>query len=161
MAELESYPDKYSAWKDKVVLIGASQDDREDAVIQHVKAKRWERTHIVRIQDKALKAYHVNALPTVYIIDQRGNVVAFQSLSGHPGDRQPPGSWQMTGRTPYQRHHGRSRGRVGDQVGGGPATQTQECTHDADRYDGVRRFLRRGRESERMTRMDYARTEPI
>lgn len=79
MSELESYPDKYPAWKDKVVLIGASQDDREDAVIQHVKAKRWDRAHIVRIQDEAMKTYHVNALPTVYIIDQRGNVAA----SGH------------------------------------------------------------------------------
>ena len=76
MAELESYQDKYPAWKDKVVLIGASRDDREDAVIQHVKAKRWDRTHIVRIQDEAMKTYHVNALPTVYIIDQKGNVAA-------------------------------------------------------------------------------------
>jgi hypothetical protein len=76
MAELDSYPDKHPAWKDKVVLIGASQDDREDALIQHVKAKRWDRTHIVRIQDEAMKTYHVNALPTVYVIDQRGNVAA-------------------------------------------------------------------------------------
>lgn len=82
MAELESYPDKYPAWKDKVVLIGASQDDNDDVVIQHVKAKRWDRMHIVRIQYEAMKTYHVNALPTVYIIDQRGKVAA----SGHSLD---------------------------------------------------------------------------
>jgi hypothetical protein len=76
MAELEIYPDQYPAWKDKVVLIGASQDDREDTVIQHVKAKRWDRTHIVRIPDEAMRAYHVNTLPTVYIIDQGGKVAA-------------------------------------------------------------------------------------
>jgi peroxiredoxin len=75
MAELQSYPDKYPEWKDKVVLIGASNDDDEDAVIKHVKTKRWDKTHNVRIRDEAVKAYHVNALPTVYIIDQGGNVV--------------------------------------------------------------------------------------
>lgn len=76
MAELESYPEKYPAWKDKVTLIGASQDDRENAVIQHVKAKKWDRIHIVRVQEDAMKEYHVNALPTVYIIDRGGNVAA-------------------------------------------------------------------------------------
>ena len=79
MAELQRYPDKYPEWKDKVVLIGASNDESEDAVIKHVKTKQWDKTHNVRIRDEAMKAYHVNALPTVYIIDQGGNVVD----SGH------------------------------------------------------------------------------
>jgi thiol-disulfide isomerase/thioredoxin len=79
MAELQKYPDKYPEWKDKVVLIGASQDDSEDAVIKHVEANQWDKTHNVRIPVEAMKAYHVNALPTVYIIDQGGNVVD----SGH------------------------------------------------------------------------------
>ena len=79
MAELQSYPAKYPEWKDKVILIGASHDDSEDAVIKHVKTKQWNKTHNVRIRDEAMKAYHVNALPTVYIIDQGGNVVD----SGH------------------------------------------------------------------------------
>ncbi len=79
MAELQSYPDKYPEWKDKVVLIGATNPDvfseTEGAVIKHVKAKGWTKIHNVRVGAEAMKAYHVNALPTVYVIDQQGNVV--------------------------------------------------------------------------------------
>jgi peroxiredoxin len=76
MAELQGYSDKYPEWKNKVVLIGASYpDDTEDAVIKHVKANGWNKTHNVRVRAEAMKAFHVNALPTVYVIDQRGNVV--------------------------------------------------------------------------------------
>jgi thiol-disulfide isomerase/thioredoxin len=76
MADLQSYPDKYPEWKDRVVLIGAcSVNDIEDAVSKHVKAKGWDKIHNVRISDEVMRAYHVNALPTVYVIDQRGEVV--------------------------------------------------------------------------------------
>jgi AhpC/TSA family len=76
MANLQCYPDKYPEWTDRVVLIGAcSVNDLEDAVIKHVKAKGWDKIHNVRISDEAMRAYHVNALPTHYVIDQRGEVV--------------------------------------------------------------------------------------
>jgi thiol-disulfide isomerase/thioredoxin len=79
MAELQSYPDKYPEWKDKVVLIGATNldvfGDTKDAVIKHVKAKGWNKIHNVLVGAEAMKAYHVNALPTVYVIDQNGKVV--------------------------------------------------------------------------------------
>jgi thiol-disulfide isomerase/thioredoxin len=79
MAELQSYPAKYPEWKDKVVLIGANNldvfSDTEDAVIKHVKAKGWNKIHNVRVGAEAMKAYHVNALPTMYVIDQQGKVV--------------------------------------------------------------------------------------
>jgi thiol-disulfide isomerase/thioredoxin len=79
MAELQSYPDKYPEWKDKVVLIGATNldvfSDTKDAVIKHVKAKGWNKIHNVLVGAQAMKAYHVNALPTVYVIDQHGKVV--------------------------------------------------------------------------------------
>lgn len=76
MAELQSYPDKYPDWKDKVILIGASYPgDSKDAVIKHVKAKGWNKIHNVRVEADGMKAYHVNALLTVYVIDQRGKVV--------------------------------------------------------------------------------------
>jgi peroxiredoxin len=76
MADLQSYPDKYPAWKGKVALISVSGiSDDEDAVIKHVKAKGWNKTHNVRVGVEAMKAYHVNALPTVYVIDQQGKIV--------------------------------------------------------------------------------------
>jgi thiol-disulfide isomerase/thioredoxin len=79
MADLQSYPDKYPEWKDKVVLIGATNldvfSDTKDAVIKHVKAKGWNKIHNVLVGVEAMKAYHVNALPTVCVIDQQGKVV--------------------------------------------------------------------------------------
>jgi thiol-disulfide isomerase/thioredoxin len=79
MAELQSFADKFPAWKDKVVLIGANNldvfGDTEDAVIKHVKARGWNKIHNVRVGALVMKAYHVNALPTVYVIDQQGKVV--------------------------------------------------------------------------------------
>jgi tartrate dehydratase beta subunit/fumarate hydratase class I family protein len=75
MAELQSYIDKYPKWKGKVVLISVSGPaDSEDAVIKHLKAKGWNKTHNVRVGVEAMKAYHVNALPTVYVIDQQGKI---------------------------------------------------------------------------------------
>ena len=75
MAELQSYFDKYPEWKGKVVLISVSGPaDDEVAVIKHLKAKGWNKTHNVRVGVEAMKAYHVNALPTVYVIDQQGKI---------------------------------------------------------------------------------------
>jgi len=85
MADLQSYPGKYPEWGDKVVLISMSSvdlDESEDAVIKHMKTRGWDKTHNVRVGADAMKAYHVNALPTVYVIDQRGKVVN----SGHVVD---------------------------------------------------------------------------
>jgi thiol-disulfide isomerase/thioredoxin len=79
MADLQSYPDKYPEWKNKVVLVGASNldifGDTEDAMIKHVKAKGWNKIHNVRVGVEVMRAYHVNALPTMYVIDQQGKVV--------------------------------------------------------------------------------------
>lgn len=76
MAELESYAEKYAEWKDSVILIGVSSVlDEENAVIRHVKTKGWNNVLNVRVEAGAMKAYHVNALPTVYVIDQQGTVV--------------------------------------------------------------------------------------
>lgn len=74
MADLQSYPDKHPEWKDHVILMCATPDDK-DAALSHVKAKGWNKTRNFRVGEEAVKAYHVNALPTVYVIDQRGNVV--------------------------------------------------------------------------------------
>jgi len=82
MADLQGYPGKHPGWNDKVVLIGASVDDDDETPARHVEAKGWDRTHNVRVGDDVLKAFHVNALPTVYVIDQRGNVAA----GGHDVD---------------------------------------------------------------------------
>jgi thiol-disulfide isomerase/thioredoxin len=76
MADLLSYPDKYPDWKDRVVLITVSVDDNDDVVVRNLEEKGWDKIHNVRVGIDAIKAYHVNRVPTIYIIDQRGKIAA-------------------------------------------------------------------------------------
>lgn len=83
MADLQSYSGEHPDWKDKVVIIAASIDTNGDAATQHLKAKGWNQTHNVWVRNDAIKAYHVDGIPTAYVIDQQGKIVA----SGpHPWD---------------------------------------------------------------------------
>jgi thiol-disulfide isomerase/thioredoxin len=87
MAELQRYPEKYPGWKDKVSLVAAAfvmEGDDEGEPIKHVKARGWDKTHNVRASAEVMKAYHVNALPTVYIINQKGNVVESSNVGDIP-----------------------------------------------------------------------------
>ena len=76
MATLQTYPGKYPDWKGNVVLIGASVDDSVDMATKHLKAKGWDQTHNVWVESRAIKAYHFDAIPTVYVIDRQGKIVA-------------------------------------------------------------------------------------
>lgn len=76
MADLQSYSSQFPDWKDKVVLIAASVDDSSDAAIKHLKAKGWDQTHNVWVRTDAIKAYHIDAIPTAYVIDREGRIVA-------------------------------------------------------------------------------------
>lgn len=76
MADLQRYSRKYADWKDKVVLIAASVDDTADVAAGHLKRKGWDETHNVWVGVPARKAYHVNGLPTVYVIDRQGKIEA-------------------------------------------------------------------------------------
>jgi thiol-disulfide isomerase/thioredoxin len=76
MADLQTYAGKNPDWKGNVVLIAASVDDNEEAPTQHLKAKGWDQTHNVWVGTDAKKAYHVNAIPTAYVIDRQGKIVA-------------------------------------------------------------------------------------
>jgi thiol-disulfide isomerase/thioredoxin len=76
MAELQGYCDKYPEWKPDVAVIAASVDDNEDTAAKHLKIKGWDRTHNVWVGAEARKAYHINAIPTAYVIDRQGKTVA-------------------------------------------------------------------------------------
>ena len=78
MAALQSYPEKYPDWKEKVSLVAAAfvtEGDDEREPLKHVKERGWDKTHNVWASAEVMEAYHVNALPTVYVIDPKGNVV--------------------------------------------------------------------------------------
>jgi thiol-disulfide isomerase/thioredoxin len=76
MAELQGYPGKYPDWKTNVVLIAASIDESADIASKHSKAKGWNETHNVWVDIHAIRAYHIDAIPTVYVIGRQGRIVA-------------------------------------------------------------------------------------
>ncbi|PYJ97894.1 MAG: hypothetical protein DME23_13440 [Verrucomicrobia bacterium] len=76
MAELQRYADKYRDWNGKVVLIAANVEDSADAATTDLKRNGWNETHNVWVGADAIKAYHVDAIPTAYVIDRHGRIVA-------------------------------------------------------------------------------------
>ena len=76
VGDLQTYSEKYSDWKGKVVLIVASVDDDQAAPTKHLKTKGWVQTHNVWVGTEAKRAFHVNAIPTAYVIDRQGKIVA-------------------------------------------------------------------------------------
>jgi len=72
--DLQTCFERYPAWRNKVVLIAASADDEQELAIKHLMIKKWDSTHNVWVGTDAIKAFHVNSLPTTYVIDQQGKV---------------------------------------------------------------------------------------
>jgi thiol-disulfide isomerase/thioredoxin len=76
MAKLQTYPSQYPAWKTNVVLIAASVDESAEIAAKHLKAKRWDQTHNVWVELPAIRTFHIDSFPTVYVIGRQGKVVA-------------------------------------------------------------------------------------
>jgi thiol-disulfide isomerase/thioredoxin len=76
MAEIQTYPKRYPEWNGNVVLVAASVDDAKDAVIKHLKAQGWNQSHNVWIGTEATKSYQIDAVPTAFVIDRKGLILA-------------------------------------------------------------------------------------
>lgn len=76
MAELQRYAAQYPEWKGNVVLIAASVDESGDRAGERLKAQGWNQSHNVWVGTDAIKAYHVGAIPTSYVITRQGQIVA-------------------------------------------------------------------------------------
>jgi len=76
MAKLQTYPGEYPDWKSKVVLIAASIDESAEIAAKHLKAKGWDQTHNIWVQLPAIRAYHIDAIPSMYAIGRQGKIVA-------------------------------------------------------------------------------------
>ncbi len=76
IADLQEYPATYPQWKDKVVFITASMDDDKKLAADHLNNMGWNKTHNVWVDVDAVKAFHVDSLPTTYVIDSQGKVAA-------------------------------------------------------------------------------------
>lgn len=71
-------------WGDKVRIIGVSIDQGADAVVKHIKAKKWETVeHYWRGASSCSEDYGVAGVPHVVLIDQAGTI----AYVGHPASR--------------------------------------------------------------------------
>lgn len=76
MQELQDHAGKHPSWKDKVVTIAASVADERAMAAKHVQTKGWSRTHNVWLGPEATRAFHIDRIPTVYVIDRQGRIAA-------------------------------------------------------------------------------------
>jgi thiol-disulfide isomerase/thioredoxin len=84
VANLNGYTDQYPKWKDKVLLITASVDETQEVAIKRLKEKAWDKTRNVWVGKEAVKAYHVDGIPTTYIIDPQGRIAPTDRASEIP-----------------------------------------------------------------------------
>jgi thiol-disulfide isomerase/thioredoxin len=82
MAELQTYAEKHPEWKDKVVLLTVSVDEKKEDAAEHLKARGWDKTRNVWVDTQAIKAYHVNGIPMIYVITADRKIAA----AGHALD---------------------------------------------------------------------------
>jgi hypothetical protein len=57
-------------------LIAASIDESAEIAAKHLKAKGWDQTHNIWVQLPAIRAYHIDAIPSMYVIGRQGKIVA-------------------------------------------------------------------------------------
>jgi thiol-disulfide isomerase/thioredoxin len=85
MAELQTIQHDHPDWQGKVVIIPLSIDDEIDTARQHVNKRGWTNTFNVWAGEggwraKPPKEFRVTGIPTTYILDREGKIVA----GGHP-----------------------------------------------------------------------------
>jgi len=64
-----------------VVLRPASVDDSEAIPGKQLRDQGWDQTHNFWVGTDAIKTYHVEAIPTAYIINRQGKIVASNPVS--------------------------------------------------------------------------------
>ena len=72
-------------WGKNVRIVGISIDKTTDLVVNHVKAKGWEKVeHLFRGGSTCSADYGVNGVPHVVLIDTEGKI----AYAGHPAERE-------------------------------------------------------------------------
>ena len=85
MAKMQTYRDAHPEWGDKVELIALSIDDEREAAEKHLRDRGWTKTYNAWAgeggwESAAPKAFGVQGIPRVFVIDRAGNIAA----TGHP-----------------------------------------------------------------------------
>jgi thiol-disulfide isomerase/thioredoxin len=85
MAEMQTYAAKHPAWGDRVAVVSLSIDDKLEEAKTHLERKGWMQSLNLWAgeggwKSAAAQAYRVRGIPTSYVIDANGVIVA----AGHP-----------------------------------------------------------------------------
>ena len=91
MRELQTYAATYPKWRNKVALVALNLDDDRGRAASLVQHEDWNRTDNFWIAHDAVEAYHVEGIPTVYILNQQGEIAASGHDLNHPLSRSPAG----------------------------------------------------------------------
>jgi thiol-disulfide isomerase/thioredoxin len=76
VGELETLKKEHPEWKERVVILAVSIDEKREDAASRCRAKHWTNITPVWTEQSVCKAYHVSGLPTIYIIDRKGTVIA-------------------------------------------------------------------------------------
>ena len=91
MAKMQTYREKHPEWGEGVELIALSIDKTEELAKNHLESRGWDQTYNAwggegGFSSAPPKAYGVRGIPTLYVIDQKGEIAA----AGHPNSVDVP-----------------------------------------------------------------------
>ena len=70
-------------WGDKVRIIGISDKEPVDTVVNHVNSKCWTKVnHFHQAASNCKEIYNVKGIPHIILVDKNGNIAFY----GHPSD---------------------------------------------------------------------------
>jgi thiol-disulfide isomerase/thioredoxin len=76
MAKLQTLLDQHPSWKGKVVILAVNVDEHREDGVKRLREKGWEKTQNVWSDSASPRAYHVERIPTTYVIAADGKVRA-------------------------------------------------------------------------------------
>ena len=76
--KIQKLREEHPEWKDRVHLVAVGVDDDKQAALRCVQERkaRWAAINLVWAGPEVLKTFHIDALPAVYVLDERGRVLA-------------------------------------------------------------------------------------
>ncbi|MHB8522550.1 MAG: TlpA family protein disulfide reductase [Limisphaerales bacterium] len=80
MRNLQTLASNHPEWKGKLELIAVNIDEKRDLALRRLKERNWNQTHNVWAAMDVVRSFHVGALPTPYVLDAQGKIVAAGEL---------------------------------------------------------------------------------
>jgi thiol-disulfide isomerase/thioredoxin len=74
--ELKALPAQHPEWNGKVELLWVSVDEERDNAVKLFHERNWASDSLVWAGIDALKKYRIGGLPTIFVLDEHGNVAA-------------------------------------------------------------------------------------